>query len=634
MIELKNVNKSYGNINVLKNINLILPDKGLICILGESGSGKSTLLNLIGCLDNCTSGYISYDGNRLDKLSKKELDYYHSNIVSFIFQKYNLIKHFTVKDNINLTNNSNVNKLLQRFNIGYLRDKKITNLSGGEEQRVSILRAIAGNNRILLCDEPTGALDSLNSNKVMTILKNISLNTLVVVVTHNYELANNYADRIIKLRDGSIYYDSNPLNTICILKPLPKKKKLKSIKLLTIVRNNLLNKYKRNLLTIIAFSIGLIALSIVLGINHGFNTSLDKEEKETLSSYPIIISKTSTNIEKDLSDVFNKEENHQDDLIYSLDENHLNNINENYLTYLDDTDPYLKYKVYNYTINNHDYMNVSSINKVNYEEEFELLRGHFLESPHDVILVLNSNNAIDKNIMQEIGLDGYTYEYDKLLNYSYELDNITYTIVGILKSRDDSITSNITGLIYNLETKEIPTSIYLYPINYDNKQELLNYLNKYPSITYTDYSSSLKSISKTITKSITIILISFSLISLIVSTMMIGIITFINVMESAKEIGIYKSLGINNRNIKNIYYLENVILGILSSLLSIIITIICSIPINNLIFKLTGLTNVLSITINNLFIIVTLSITLSLVATFIPVKNVTKLNIIDVLRFD
>ena len=115
---------------------------------------------------------------------------------------------------------------------------------------------------------------------------------------------------------------------------------------------------------------------------------------------------------------------------------------------------------------------------------------------------------------------------------------------------------------------------------------------------------------------------------------MIGIITFINVMESAKEIGIYKSLGINNRNIKNIYYLENVILGILSSLLSIIITIICSIPINNLIFKLTGLTNVLSITINNLFIIATLSITLSLVATFIPVKNVTKLNIIDVLRFD
>ena len=259
MLKLKNIVKAYNSQVILNNISITLPNKGLVSLIGTSGSGKSTLLNLIGGLDKPDQGNIIVNNKDITKFNFRELDWYRSKYVGFIFQSYNLIEYLSVKDNLSLIK-SNYSYTLRKLDIYDLRNMKVSLLSGGEKQRVAIARAILKNPKILLCDEPTGALDSKNSSQVMKILKKLSKDRLVIVITHNKELARKYSDNIIYIKDGVIS-DNLEINDKTDKMIVDKHRKINIFK---IFYSHLNNKHKRNLLISLSFAIGLIALGLVL----------------------------------------------------------------------------------------------------------------------------------------------------------------------------------------------------------------------------------------------------------------------------------------------------------------------------------------------------------------------------------
>ena len=630
MLEIQHVYKKYNKDYILKDINLKLPNHGLVSIIGESGSGKSTLLNLIGGLDKVSDGNIILNNNDITKYSSRELEDYYKNDLGFLFQSYNLVEYLTVKDNLSLISND-YDELLDKLNISHLKNNKVNTLSGGEKARVSLVRALLMKPSILLCDEPTGALDIKNSYEVMDILKELSKDILIIVVTHNKELANTYSDIIVELKDG-VVNNYNVINKTKDIKINKHINKYRLSKILNIVINHFNNKRKRNIITSIAFSIGLISLGIVLSISSGFKSSLEYEEKNSLARYPIIINETSVNLDDKLDGITNISSDNNK--VYSYDINHINKIDKNYINYIDEINDYLDYKIYKYNYNGYYINTLSSINTDKYYDEFNILYGNKIESKNDVLLLVDNNNRVDKNILLSIGLDQDDYSLDDLIDYSYYINKDKYTIKGIMKVKDDSIVNDLSGIIYdsNILNKRVPDEIYLYPKSYDDKTIILNHLDDYEDIKYTDYSTSIKSLSNTLMDGITIILIIFSSISLLVSTILIGILTYINVIENKKEIGIYKSLGLSNNHIKMIYYIDNIIIVLISCLLSILIICLISIPFNHIINSLVGLNNVMLLRIDNFIIMIILSIILSLIGSKIPINNISKFNIVDILR--
>lgn len=633
MLILNNISKQYSGSNkeVLKNINLKFEEKGLVCILGPSGCGKSTLLNLLGCLDTPTRGYIMVDDKVMNNFTKKEIDYYHHKYVGFIYQNYNLIDYLNVVDNIELINkNKYLQQLLDYLSLTNKKYKNVKKLSGGERQRVAIARCLANDPRILLCDEPTGALDSLTSEKIITMLKSISKEKLVIVVTHNQELAKKYADRIITLSDGEVISDTKKRIKNNLKKYTSEKVKISKTKILNIIFKNIINKYKRNLLSILAFSIGLISLAIVIGIANGFNQSIELEEKNSLSQYPIYISKDSTNLEQDIKELFKSEEKIKDDLIYSTSKTHKNILTKDYIKSLNSLNNNLDYKINTYFIEN---KLITTTNKK--IEELNLLAGKNIENSCDVLLIVK-NKQIDSDILASINLNKKYYSYEKILNYKFKLKNKTYKIVGIASISEDSYLSDTTGLVClndNFE-KYLPYSIALYPKSYQDKEKIINHLNQYPNIYYTDYSKTIKNLSTTIVDAISVVLLAFSLISLLVSTIMIGIISYISVIERIREIGILKSLGLSNKHLKRIFLGENIILAIIASIMSIITCLLLSLPINKLFYNLTGLDNVFLIDIKLFIMLLIVSIALSMIGSFLPIKKTKKLKIIDCFKYD
>jgi putative ABC transport system permease protein len=626
MLELKNIYKKYNENYVLKNISLKFPSHGLISILGESGSGKSTLLNLIGLIDSPTRGKIFINDKDSSKLKCKEIDNIHRTFISFIFQQYNLIENMTVDNNININNDSkNFNSIVKMLKIEHLLTKKVCDLSGGEKQRVVIARSLMNNPKIILADEPTGALDSYNRKIVMELLKKISKDCLVIMVTHNEDDAYKYSNRVIKLSDGVIISDSNPYKNDKCLKIPFNKQKIGFKKLINITISNLLGKTKRNIATSIAFSIGLISLFLVLTISHGFNNALDVSEKNSLSKYPIYISSNSLNLDNDLSDLF-KDDYYDTKKVYSKSLTHINNITREYLDYLNDIDKYLDYKMYMF---NHDGVDYYSYPNNNIYKEFNILKGRTIKNDNEVLLIVDDHNGIDSYLLESIGLNNDTYDIKDLVDYKYK----DKTIVGILKAKKESVFYDSNMLITYYDGS-IPDTIYLYPKDYNSKKHIIKHLDNYKDIVYTDYSSTIKSVSKNIVNSISIVLIIFSFISLLVSTIMIGIITYINIVEKTKEIGILRSLGFSKSNVKTIFMLESVIIGLISFIISFITLFLLCIPINNYLYKLLDMKNIFVLTGSNILIILLLSIFLCIIGSRFPLRGITKMKIVDTIRYE
>lgn len=356
MLELNDIKKDYVSgsttVSALKGINLRFRDCEFVSILGQSGCGKTTMLNIIGGLDKYTSGDLKINGVSTKNYKDRDWDFYRNNSIGFVFQSYNLIPHQTVLSNVELALTlSGVSKAerkkraieaLEKVGLGEQIHKKPNQMSGGQMQRVAIARALVNNPDILLADEPTGALDTETSIQIMELLKEISKDRLIIMVTHNPELAKDYSTRIVKLLDGVITDDSNPYSQEDMeadikakeagkVKASEKKTKKSGKKqktsmsfftALSLSFNNLMTKKTRTILTAFAGSIGIIGIAMILSISNGIQLYIDRVQRDTLSSYPITLQAESIDISSMVSSMTGNSdsEEHEDKTkIYSND---------------------------------------------------------------------------------------------------------------------------------------------------------------------------------------------------------------------------------------------------------------------------------------------------------------------------
>ena len=367
MLKLVDIKKDYkvasGAVHALKGVSLNFRPNEFVCILGASGCGKTTLLNIIGGLDQYTSGDLIIQGKSTRHFKDRDWDVYRNHRIGFVFQSYNLIPHQTVLGNVELAltiagisreeRKKRATEALQRVGLGAELEKKPNQLSGGQMQRVAIARALVNDPDILLADEPTGALDSNTSVQIMDLIKEIAGELLVIMVTHNPELAESYASRIVRLKDGLVESDSDPYEGDEEQPPKTQGKaraKMSFLTSLALSFRNLLTKKGRTILTSVAGSIGIISVCLVLALSNGFNNYIRKTEEDMLSYYPITVSESSfdlasvmtsfTSVEDmpDLSELDNKV--YIDSFLTSLANGMAttNNITDTYVSYLEAMD--------------------------------------------------------------------------------------------------------------------------------------------------------------------------------------------------------------------------------------------------------------------------------------------------------
>ena len=337
MLKLKNITKDYdtasSKVQALKGININFRKSEFVSILGQSGCGKTTLLNIIGGLDHYTTGDLIINGKSTKKFKDRDWDAYRNYSVGFVFQSYNLIQHQSILSNVELALTlSGVSKkertkraieALEQVGLKEQIHKKPNQLSGGQMQRVAIARALVNNPDIILADEPTGALDTKTSVQIMEILKKISKDKLIIMVTHNPELAEKYSSRVIKILDGVITDDSNPYEGMDEKEEKENKKLRTSMSFFTALSlslNNLMTKKGRTILTAFAGSIGIIGIALILSLSSGVQNYIKKVEEDTLSEYPLTIAKESVDTSAMLTALMDEEkpeEERENDKIYS-----------------------------------------------------------------------------------------------------------------------------------------------------------------------------------------------------------------------------------------------------------------------------------------------------------------------------
>ncbi len=371
MLQLKNITKNYqagdSTVAALRGLSVCFRDQEFVSILGPSGCGKTTLLNIIGGLDQYTSGDLLISGRSTKEFRDRDWDAYRNHSIGFVFQSYNLIPHQTVLQNVELALTlSGVSKserrrravdALEKVGLGDQLKKKPNQMSGGQMQRVAIARALVNNPEILLADEPTGALDSETSVQIMEILKEISKEKLIIMVTHNPDLAKRYASRTVRLLDGQIISDSAPYEPETALASAPLAQKKTSMSFFTALGlslNNLLTKKGRTILTAFAGSIGIIGIALILSLSTGIQDYIDRVQEDTLSSYPISIEAETMDMSSMVTSLMGaqaekEDTEHEDGRIYSstIMYDLMNSLNsadtqtndlEAFKTYLDDPD--------------------------------------------------------------------------------------------------------------------------------------------------------------------------------------------------------------------------------------------------------------------------------------------------------
>ncbi len=769
MLILKKINKSYktGDFvqQALKDVTLDFRKNEFVAILGPSGSGKTTLLNIIGGLDRYDSGDLIINNKSTKKFKSIEWDAYRNNCIGFIFQNYNLISHISILDNVEMgmtlsgvsasKRKKKALEVLDQVGLKEHAHKKPNQLSGGQMQRVAIARALANDPDIILADEPTGALDSNTSVQIMELIKEIAKDKLVIMVTHNAELAHKYANRIVEFKDGELISDSNPIKKNEKEKEKYKIKKT-AMNFLTALKlsfNNIKTKKGRTLLTAFASSIGIIGIALILSLSNGFDIEIDKFERDALLSMPIMISEEAMELSEEkmleLSNQIeedNKKEYTEEKFIYSqkpITEQmlHTNILNQEYIDYIENIDSDLlsgisytratslniitkqqdTYKPLNISQMEFTSMpkNLNSDSENHYiNDSYDLLTGKIPTEKNELLLVVDSKNRISEEILTALGIDVsdesisfddvigtelklvFNDEYYKPIGNYFTLNTdfaslyhsknaLTLKVVGIIRGKEDKtllsstsglwytndlveyvVSQNINSHIvkmqksvdYNVLTGEkfdnneegektkatliavlggdsIPLIINLYPVDFNAKEEILNYLDDYnedkeleDQILYTDLGEIISSLSSSIMDAITIVLIAFSAISLVVSSIMIGIITYISVLERTKEIGVLRALGARRKDITRVFNAETFIIGICSGLIGIFIGWLLTFPANIIIENLTELPNVAKLNPLHALILIVISMLLTMIGGFIPSKMAAKKDPVEALR--
>ncbi len=850
MLELKKITKVYevadSKQKALNKIDIKFRQNEFVSILGPSGSGKTTLLNIIGGLDSYTSGDLIINGISTKEYSDRDWDTYRNHRIGFVFQSYNLIPHQTALQNVELALTlSGIGKeerrkksiaVLKKVGLEKQMYKRPNQMSGGQMQRIAIARALVNDPDILLADEPTGALDSETSLQIMDLLSEIAKDRLVIMVTHNPELAVNYSTRIVKLLDGEIIDDSNPFNgEEEITEPKNKKKKTSKTSMnfktaFSLSLNNLMTKKGRTFLTAFAGSIGIIGIALILSLSNGIQEYINKTEEETLSSYPLTISKESVDMSAMLESLAGNQEveEYNDDKIHSVNimgdiftsmtSEITKNNTKDFKEYLEsdktDIKDYVSDIQYTYNITMNLYKNdLDKITKVNpttvfdsigmntsgissaynsylsnynvfyemlnnqelLEQQYDLVDGRWPTKYNEVVLTVDKNNRISDYTLYSLGIldqeelkeqfnnmttgkevnfEKTSYTTDELLNLSFKLvlntdyykkdhgiwvnmsNNEKYMqnlieeaeeikIVGIIKPNEEAVvggssygmvgyTSELTehlinkineseitkeqlanpeinvftGTEFSTQTKfdinnlskeqlayikslsqeelaaymqsysenatstyeenlsllgivdlEEPDGIKIYPKDFDSKENIISIIDKYnedkaeeEQITYSDIVGLMMSSVSTIVNTISSVLIAFVAISLIVSSIMIAIITYISVIERTKEIGILRAIGASKKDISRVFNAETLIEGLSAGILGIVVTIILNIPINIIIKNVVNISNISQLPVIGAIILIIISVLLTVIAGFIPAKIASKKDPVEALR--
>ena len=791
MLEFRNIKKTYhvGGIETraLDDVSVAFRDKEFVAILGTSGSGKTTCLNIIGGLDRYDLGELIIKGKKTADFKDEDWDAYRNNSIGFVFQSYNLIMHLGIVANVELgmtlsgvsaeEKHKRALEVLEQVGLKEHLHKKPNQLSGGQMQRVAIARALANNPEILLCDEPTGALDTLTSTQIMDLIKEVAKDRLVIVVTHNPEIAQKYADRIIRFQDGKIVSDSHPHQE----RPKPDRFQLKKTSMnfmaaFKLSFTNLITKKGRTFLTALASSIGIIGIAVILSLSTGFQAQIDTFQSDAMSEFPIIISQSAMQLNAEnmasmqdkLKDKMMGTEEYADSnevFLYDKAETtiaHKNNFTDEYMDYLNKIDPEICSSIgftrivgmnllrevngsvvpvvlVNLMSTMGEGMNISSMTSManlasmdeiglssypellkedeeSYlEKNYDLLAGEYPESATDLVLVIDARNRIDMNALKGLGFDTENVDSIKFTDilgtefriisnddYYVKTDLGSYLpgrdyeamyasdkstavrIAGIIRQKqdvrigvlgsgiaysdelsqmviDDAINSDIVKAQQlsdknvmsmedmDMETKAMflsylggnatPFIIAVYPDNFEDKDAVLAYLDAYNTdkemadqVIYTDLAGTMTDLTGGIMDAVTIVLISFAAISLVVSLIMIGIITYTSVLERTTEIGVLRALGARKKDITRVFDAETFILGVFSGLLGISIAWILTVPINTILYNLTELNGVANLQVQHAALLVVISTVLTVLGGHIPAKMASKKDPVEALR--
>lgn len=631
LLKLENIKKEYkisksNKQIILNDINLELSSGEFVCIYGESGSGKSTLMNIIGGLDNNYDGKVKINDVNIKKL---DLDNYRRDKIGFVFQNFNLISYFTVFENVMLM--LDMVKLKEKEKIKRTKEalrkvglikhshKKPNELSGGMKQRVALARAIINEPDIILADEPTGALDKKNANKVLNILKNLSLEgKLVIVVTHSNNVKK-FANKIITLDGGKIIkFDNISDNKLDKKSSEFLKRGLNSSICIKLGINNIFKNLKRNILIIIASSIGVIGILISLYVGSGVKKYINDEIKNNIDPLSFNIT------EKGKNELYDIKYYSESEISKIKKIKHVKNIVKN-VSY---SSAYIIYKNKKYdlvSLSSYTNMNEKNIKKGNILKDNDIVFSEYLENNIDgnvidnyvSLYLLDTSNLEPKMISDDLKVSGI-YKNGKidLLNNS----NYAYVKYETLEK------------IYNdYDMKLKPTEL---KIEIDNKNNI-EYVKK--EIKKLGYElSNMQDYTNTIFNYLdiaTFIISSFSFISLIVSIIMIITIFNINVLERTKEIGIFRAIGFRKKDIKRIFKTEAMLIGVLTGITSSYFSII----ISKLIKKVTiSKFNVNLVNVEFKYIIcgLIISIIVCFIGSIYPSNKASKLNIVDALRYE
>ncbi len=495
MLQIKNISKSYttGDFTqkALDNVSVNFRRNEFVAILGPSGSGKTTFLNVIGGLDKYDDGDLIINGKHTKEFSDSDWDSYRNNSIGFIFQSYNLITHLSIIDNVEmgmtLSGVSDAEKrqkaldALERVGLKEHVHKKPNQLSGGQMQRVAIARALANDPDIILADEPTGALDKNTSKQIMDLIKEIADDKLVIMVTHNPQLAEQYADRIVNFEDGHVIGDSNPYAEV---EPDAsynlKKTSMKFTTALKLSARNISTKKGRTFLTALASSIGIIGIALILSLSDGFQIQIDKYQSNALSEFPVFIAQQATVMDEDtmmknqeqMKSMMTGEREFADtDYVVLEDLNtetvlHTNLFDDDFMQYLEDVDPDICSSIgytrsvamnalkkgENGNVTWHSFasgisgfidsmssgmtsMSVSSVGLSSYPETvgensksyletyYDVIEGKLPENIYEVVLIVESDNSVSRDTMANLGFDvsGDTVSFSDIVGTEYKL---------------------------------------------------------------------------------------------------------------------------------------------------------------------------------------------------------------------
>lgn len=783
MLKLIGINKIYKagdmEVHALKNINLEFRESELVAVLGPSGCGKTTMLNIVGGLDKYTSGDLIINGISTKEYVDSDWDAYRNSTIGFVFQNYNLISHLTVIENVELAltlsgvsaseRRARAEQALKEVGLETQFNKKPNQLSGGQMQRVAIARALVNNPDIVLADEPTGALDSVTSVQIMELLKEVAKTRLVIMVTHNGDLADRYANRIIRLLDGEIISNTNPIDSEILTENVARRPKKTSMSFVTAFKlslKNLFTKKLRTFVTAFAGSIGIIGVALILALSSGFSAYIEKMQTDTLSSFPLTITSSAFDVSNLMSmlqvpDAEEYPEAHEIYVNKVMDKlsalYQSNDITDEYVEEAIKTiDPSLTYGiVYTNGINfniftKQSYSGFNRITRIGSEwvqlvdnndfinSQYDVLAGKLPTAYNELVLCVDEYNQItDVELLQSLGIlsgkDSYTF--DEIMNLEFKLltndavysrvdtgektyfyepaslpedeynEGITLKIVGIVRVNQDTATGSIsgtvgyhkdlqdyvlryetenpseivtwqknnpdincfTGNLYLDEAREenptasdnflqkeankarvsnlaslgavsTPQAISIYPVDFESKELIKAHLDAYNEtegntpVYYSDMMGLMVEAMNVLVDAISYVLIAFTSISLVVSSIMIGVIISVSVLERTKEIGILKAIGARKKDISRVFNAESLLVGFAAGALGVIITLLLSIPLNILLSSLTTINGLVALNPWHALLLVAISMLLTFIAGLVPSRSAAKKDAVVALR--